>query len=574
MPGKILEFGRKASEKMMSGIDELEKAVVTTLGPKGKNVLFDRGTSHPIITKDGVSVAREIKFTDHFKNIGAAIIKEAAENVNSVAGDGTTTTVLLSSELCRKGFNLVNSGKDPVEVQKGMDAACAEIIKKIDDYKLELSSDKDILSIATISANNDESVGKIVHEAFTSIGDGGIVNLQDSHSKTGKTTIEYSDGMEFSTGVEDGRMINDKRSESFELDNANFVLFEFSPTLADCTDILNYCASKGRSCILMAPGDAMHEDLVSMCVNMFITRKLNFVCIKAPGIGEFGQIEELKDIAALIGTETIKEPDDIKDFVTKMKSIEDAKDKGPFGRCEHISSTKFKTVITGGMGTDEAVDARVKEIDEEIEKRKNDPNLGISEEEILYAKKRIAKMTGGIATILVGGLSSTRIKELKDRYEDAIHAVQAAISDGIVPGGGCTLLKAAKDLQNFKTFPNDSYEAGFKLVIDVCREPATLIVKSVSNDYAYIVAEIEHNKSKTFGYDAKKMCTVKDMFQAGIIDPVKVEKTALAYAVSVAGVFITTECVITNELENVSLVPNDEISERTDPNYGFNFNSI
>lgn len=563
MSGKILKFGREASEKMMLGINELEKAVTTTLGPSGKNILIDKGTSHPVITKDGVSVAREIKFSDHYKNIGASIIKEAAENANAVAGDGTTTTVLLSAELCRGGFNLVNSGKDPVEMQKGMDAACDDMLKKIDDYKLNVSSDADILSIATISANNDEEVGKIVHDAFTSIGEGGIVNLQDSHIKSNKTIIEYSDGMEFATGLEDGRMINDKRNESFELDNPNVVLFEFSPSLADCTDILNYCANKGKSCVIIGPGDALDEDLVSMCVNMFTTRKLNFVCIKAPGIGEYGQIEEIKDIAAVLGTTSIKSPDEIKDFVNKLKS-----DKNPFGSCSHISSKKFKTVLTDGIGTDEQIDNRVAEIEAEIDKGKNDPNLGISEEEISYMKKRIARLTGGIATILVGGLSTTRIKELKDRYEDAIHAVQAAISGGIVPGGGCTLLKASRDLKSKKQFPNDSYEAGYKLVLDVCRIPAIQIIKSVTNDYAYIVSEIEHNENKAFGYNAKKACKEDDMFKAGIIDPVKVEKTALAYSVSVAGIFITTECVITSDAQNIDLVPNDEVSERTDSNYG------
>lgn len=568
MSGKILEFGRKASEKLMQGIDELERAVITTLGPSGKCVLLDKGTSHPIITKDGVSVAREIKFSDHFKNIGATIIKEAAENANSIAGDGTTTTVLLASELCKGGFNLINSGKEAVEVQKGMDAACADIVNKIDDYKLDIQSDNDILSIATISANNDEQVGKVVHEAFTSIGDGGIVNLQDSHKKSNQTLIEYSDGMEFATGIEDGRMINDKRNESFELDNPNIVLFEFSPSLENCMEILNYCAGKGRSCIIIGTGDAIDEDLVSMCTNMFTTRKLNFVCIKAPGTGEYGQIEEIRDIAATLGTKPIKDPDGIKDFVTEMKSIQDNKDKGPFGRCAHITSKKFKTTLKDGVGSDEDVDRRVAEIEAEIEKGKNDPNLGISEEEISFMKKRIARLTGGIATILVGGLSTTRIKELTDRYEDAIHAVQAAISDGIVPGGGCTLLKVARDLRKKKDFPNDSYEAGYKLVLDVCRIPATLIIKSVTTDYAYIVSEIEHNKNKAFGFNAKKVEKENDMFKAGIIDPVKVEKTALAYATSVAGVFITTECVITSDVQNVELIPNDEVSERTDVNYG------
>lgn len=565
--GKALVFGKDARAEMLNGIDKLEKAVIATLGPRGRNVLFDKGTSHPIITKDGVSVAREIKFSDHLMNAGAAMIKEAAENANAIAGDGTTTTVLLASEMCKAGVNLITAGKQPVEVQKGMDAACADLIKGIDSYKMEVNSDKDILSIATISANNDETVGGIVHEAFTSIGEGGIVNLQDSHTKSGKTTIELTDGLEFETGLEDGRMATDKRSEAFEVDNANFILLDFAPVLNDLADVMNYCVAKGRNLVIIAPD--FDDSVTSMCVNMDTARQCRFACIKAPGMGTYNQSEQLKDIAVVLGTKVVEHPDEIKDFTTAMKSITDQKEAGPFGRCGHISSKKFKTVLADGVGTDEAIEARAKEIEDEIKKGQEDTNLGISEEEISLMKRRIARLTGGIATIMVGGLSTARIKEQKDRYEDAIHAVQAAISDGIVPGGGCTLLKVARDLRKEKrSYPNDSYEAGYKMILDVCRIPSTLIIQSVTTDYAYIIADIEHNSDKAYGYNAKAERIEKDMFAAGIIDPVKVEKTALAYATSVAGIFITTECVITDESQNINLVPNDEISERTDANYG------
>ncbi len=565
--GKILKFGTEARAEMLKGIELLENAVISTLGPRGRNVMFDKGTSHPVITKDGVSVAREVKLSNHLQNAGAAMIKEAAENTNAIAGDGTTTTVLLSSEMCKAGVNLITAGKQPVEVQKGMDAACNDLIERIDEYKLNVRSDKDILSIATISANNDPVVGGKVHEAFTSIGEGGIVNLLDSHTKTGQTTIEFTDGLEFGTGLEDGRMATDKRTEALELDNPNFLLLDFAPVLNDLTDILNYCVGKKRNIVIIAP--EFDEALVSMCVNMDTTRSCNFVCIRAPGLGTFNQSEQLKDIAVVLGTKVIEHPDELKEVVTAMKAITDQKERGPFGRCGHITSKKFKTILSDGIGSEEDVAARAKEIEDEIAKGQADTNLGISEEEISQMKRRIARLTGGMATIYVGGLSTARIKEMKDRYEDAIHAVQAAISDGIVPGGGCTLLKAARDLRNKeKEFPNDSYEAGYNMVLDVCRIPSTLIIKSVTTDYAYIIADIEHNDDKAYGYNAKAEHIEKDMFKAGIIDPVKVEKTALAYSTSVAGIFITTECVITDEAQNIDLIPNDEISERTDANYG------
>ena len=565
--GKRLLFGSESRDRMLEGILLLERAVISTLGPRGRNVCFDRRTSHPVITKDGVSVAREIKFSDPYMNTGASMIKEAAENTNAVAGDGTTTTVLLSSEMCKAGVKLVAAGKQPTELQKGMDAACADLIEKIDNYKMSVRSDKDILSIATISANNDPVVGSVVHQAFSMIGEGGIVDLQDSHTKSKETTIEFTDGLEFPRGIEDGRFATDKRTEKFELENANILILGFSPVLEDLKDILNYCIAKGRNIVMIAP--EYDEAVVSMCVNMVVTRQCKFACIGAPGVGAYNQEEQLKDLAVMLGTKVVEHPDDIKDFVTEMKKIEDQKDAGPFGRCERISSSKFKTILQGGAGDDDAIQARANEIEEEIKKGQADKNLGISEEEISVMRKRIARLTGGMATIYVGGLSATRIKELRDRYEDAIHAVQAAISDGIVPGGGCTLLKAARDLRNeVREYPNDSFSAGYEMMLDICRVPATLIIQSVSTDYAYIISDIEHNDKKEYGYDAKAERIEKDMFKAGIIDPVKVEKTALAYSTSVAGIFITTECIITDELENISLTANDEISERTDFNYG------
>lgn len=560
---KILKFGTDARDRMMEGIEELEKAVITTLGPVGRNCLFDRGTSHPIITKDGVSVAREIKFSDHYKNVGASIIKEAAENVNTIAGDGTTTTVLLASELCKEGVNLVAAGKEPVELQKGMDAAANDIVSRIDNYKLQLRDDKDILSIATISANNDEAVGKVVYDAFTGIGEGGKVNLQDSHTKSGKTTVEFSDGMEFEKGLTDGRFTTDKRKETLEIDEPNVVLLDYSPSLQDMSDLLNWCVGKSQSCIMIA--NEFDESLESMCVNMDVQRGMKFACINAPGMSQYEISEELKDLASVLGTTVIKNNDDLKDFTSKVKD-----GKNPFGSCKHLSSkVSFKTTITEGKGTEEQIDARVKEIEADIEKGKNDPDLGLSEDEISVMRTRIARLTGGIATIMVGGLSVTRIKELKDRYEDAIHAVEAAISDGIVPGGGVTLLKCARDLEKQKKkFANDSFQAGYEAVIKVCKIPAMKIIKSVTSDYAFIISKIEHNRSKAYGFNAKKVQIEDDMFAAGIIDPVKVEKAALSYAASVAGIFITTECVITDEASNISLVPNDEMTERIDPNYG------
>jgi chaperonin GroEL len=560
LSNKVLTFGADARHKMLVGIEKLERAVVATLGPKGRCVAFYRGTSHPVYTKDGVSVSREIWLKDHLENCGACTLKEAGEKTNSEAGDGTTTTQFLGAELCKSGVSLVDSGKEPVEIQKGFDAACEDVLAALDKYKKVITSDKDILSVATISANNDPVVGNNVLKAFTSIGEGGVVNVLDSHNKSGKTIISISDGMEWPTGLVAGRMINNKKSESYEVKNPKIAVFDFEPSLDDAAELLNYCLGKSLPCVLIA--ESFDEDLENMCTRMDIERKANFALIKAPGVNSIDMSERLKDIAVISGTEVIKDREALKDFNCEKD----------FGTCGSIKSTMFKTTIEDGAGDDDSIDARVAEIKADIEKGLADEDVGLSTEEVNVMNKRIAALTGGIATISVGGLTETRVKELYDRYVDAVCAVNAAISDGIVPGGGAALLKAARDVRNNKKeFPNDSYRAGYEALLDVCRMPATQIIQSVTKDYAYIVSSIEHDTKDESGYDAKNEKMEADMFAAGVIDPLKVEKTALKYATSVAGILITTECVVSPEAQNIDLVPKDEVSARTDENYGGGF---
>lgn len=561
MSNKILTFGTEARRKMLDGILALEKAVTATLGPKGRNVCFYHGTPHPIITKDGVSVSREIWFSDPLMNAGACIVKESGEKTNSEAGDGTTTTQFIAARLCEEGVRLIDSGREPVEIQKGFDAACLDVMTALEKYKKVISSDKDILSIATISANNDPDVGKTVHDAFTSIGEGGVVNVLDSHNKSGHTILSFTDGMEWAKGLSAGRFVNNKKAERYEVKNPKIAIFDFAPELEDCVDLLNYCLSKSVPCVIIA--EEFGEELETMCVNMDIERKANFALIKAPGMTSVDLSERLKDIAVLTGTRVIKDRDDLKDFVKKNS------DGSMFGTCGELNATMFKTTIIDGVGEDGAIEARVEEIKAEIKKGEEDPNVGLSTEELKVMQGRIAALTGGIASISVGGLSETRIKELFDRYVDAVCAVNAAISDGIVPGGGTALLKAARDVKAVKhEYPNDSFRAGYEAFLEVCKKPITKIISSVTSDYAYIISDIEHNKNDAYGYNAKTEKIEKDMFAAGVIDPFKVEVTALKYATAVAGIFITTECVISPEAQNIDLVPKDELSARTDENYG------
>lgn len=557
MLGKEIKFGSEARKALFSGIDKLEKAVSTTLGPKGRNVLLDNGTNHPVITKDGVSVARSIFFSDHYQNTGVAIVKEAAEKANTLAGDGTTTSVLLSSSLIREGIKLVENGNDPIEVQKGYDAACADILKIIDDKKTVLNGEKDIESIATISANNDEIVGKTVKEAFCGIGEGGIVNIGDSHAKNGKTEVVFSDGLEFFRGVKSSVYMNDLKNECYDVENPLILILGGYIEFKELVPIMNFVMAQKRPFAIIASD--IDETLESQIYNKVKSRASSgWAVIQAPGNNQFEVNERLIDISVMLNTDIIETSDDLKKFNGDLSF---------FGTCDRLISKINKTTIEGAKCSEEAINARVEELNKQIEDGKNDNDRGISEEEIKSIKSRIASLTGGIATIKIGGFSELRIKELKDRYEDSVRAVESAISEGILPGGGVALCKAAFMLKEKPLKGTNDFKAAYHKFLEVCKIPITRIISSVTSDYAYIISEIEHNENFNYGYNAKKGIISQDMVADGIVDPALVEKTALIYSTDVAGVFITTECVITNEnVKNINIEPNDPIADRT-PQY-------
>lgn len=565
MSSKIIKFGSESRRLMLEGIKLIKDAVTSTLGPSGTNVVFGRGTSHPVITKDGVSVSREINLSNKYMQTGASIIKEAAEKTNALAGDGTTTTILLASELSEEGNRLVETGLPAVELQKGMDVACEEVKKALDNYKKVVENEDDILHVATISANNDEEVGNIVKEAFTGIGEGGQVNILDSHSKSGKTTVKFADGIEIPTGICSSKFITDLKSEKMIIDNPYILLTTLMPTLDDLLEVLNTAFRKSWPVVLVGP--ECQDDLLISMEQQVRSKKFKGGFINAPGFNDYNREEQLTDLAIALGTKVITTVDELREFVKAVKNEEDV-----WGHCDQIMSSTTRSSFIGTKGKEEDIDKRVEELKNRIVTGQADDNIGISEEEILSIKGRIARLTGGFATIMVGGLTETRIKELKDRYEDAVHAVQAAISDGIVPGGGCALLKAAKEVENtyvFKDTDTVAFKEGFKAVLTTCRKPAIKIMGNVTNDYAFIIGNIEHNlDKKALGYDAKHEVMCEDMFESGIIDPIKVTKTALSYATSVAGIFITTNCIIVDEAPNIELEPHDKILERNDPTYG------
>ena len=467
----------------------------------------------------------------------------------------TTTTVLFASELIRAGLKLINNGSDPIEVQKGFDAACADVLKIIDEKKKALSGEKDIKSIATISANNDEDVGEIVKEAFCGIGEGGIVNIGDSHSKSGKTEVKFSDGLEFFRGLKSSVYMNDMRNEAFDVTNPLVIILDCFVESKDMTNILNFAVRTKQPLVLIV------SDIDEMLENQMYQRakgKMGLCAIiQAPGNTPYEVSERLKDIAVMLNTKVIESVEDLKDFNSNVDF---------FGTCERLIAKINKTTIEGSKATEEQIQARVDELNKQIIDGKNDTERGISEEEIKSIKSRIAALTGGIATIQIGGFSEVRIKELKDRYEDSVRAVESAIAEGILPGGGVALCKSAYQLRNSEKFLNmvsGDFKSAYLKFLEVCKIPITTIISSVSSDYAYIIADIEHNDNFNYGYNAKKQVVSNDMIVDGVTDPALVTKTALRYSTDVAGVFITTECVVSPERnDSISVEPNDPIVER------------
>lgn len=558
--GKVITFGSNARQTLLRGMQELENAVTSTLGPKGKTVIIDTGNDHPIATKDGVSVARAIRFSDHYKNIGASIVKEAAAKTNSVAGDGTTTTTLLTTELCKAGNKLVDMNLDAVEVKRGFEKACKDIIEKIDTQKRVISGEEDIEHVATISANNDSEIGETIREAFSSIGEGGIVNAIGANNRTGKTSVVISNGMEIEKGLTSSVFINTDNN-TCELRNPSYLVCgKPLKQIEDIMGIIQIMKRNEENIVICAPvfEDAFRSSFIDLVEKGAIKGAL----IYSRGNDKISIDQFVEDLAIQVGAKVL----DGKSKIT----IDQFKPAEMLGHSESIVISKKKTVISGGAGTEEQIEARVKELQEEISKGNN----GADEEtkspfEIGLLKERIANLSGGIATIHIGALTQLELKEKKDRYEDAINAVNAAISEGIISGGGTGLLHAVKAVSEEHTpLENPIQERGYQVFLDICEMPAKKIIDSTGQKADYLIEKIKDSHNINYGYNAKKECLTDSMYEDGVIDPILVTKTALSYATSIAGTFITTDCVITDESKNVAVFPNDALLDEDRGNFG------
>lgn len=549
MLGRDIVFGLDARNKILEGVSLLEKSVITTLGPKGRNVLIDKGTVKPVITKDGVTVAKNICFSDKYRNIGSTLVKEAANKANTVAGDGSTTTTLLTSELMKEGNRLVAVGFDPNDIRKGMNIAREDILNELENSKRVLSTEEEIFNIAKISANNDSEIAGYIKEAFTGIGDDGIVTIKNANNKQGNTSVEFTSGLELDKGFISSAFIN-KPDETCEFENAVVLLVEKFPNKwEEMLQIVNYCDKNEKPLFIVAA--YYEEDIYASLVKMANDSNIDICAINAPGHNKDTINDSLEDLSIMFNCKILG---------NKGYDIQKFNPVSDLGKVDSIKCYKNKTTFTGAQTDAAKLEEHINKLKEALSKADSDDAL--TEHEIENLKQRLAKLSGGVACIKVGAFSLVELEEKMDRYDDATNAVRAAINEGIVPGGGTTLLRIAHKLRESlskKKFETDVEKKGYEAVLTAICRPAEMIIKSTGKNDQLVISKILENKSSTCGYNAKKEEIVKDLFEEGIIDPVKVEKAAITYAISVASMFITTDCIITDEDSNVSVQANDEL---------------
>lgn len=548
--GKIITFDNEARNKILNGINKLSKAVISTLGPKGHTVILSTGNRHPFATKDGVTVSEAISFSDKYEDIGAAIVQEAAHKTNTIAGDGTTTATLITSALCNAGNELVSLNFDATDVKRGFEKACADMLEAIERQKKTIESEADIFHVATISANNDSEIGGFLKTAFVNIGDGGMVSVQPAYSKDGKTTITYSTGFEYNKGWPTSKLCN-TTSDTCEYQNPKYLLY--GKRLESVQEISMVAALIGNSpLIVIAP--SYSDNFMADFIELFENGKICGIFLVPDGTSNELVTDNLGDMAAYLGAAIFEG--------RKGKPIGQLQ-LDDLGGSEFIKVAQNKITITGGKGSEESVAARINEIKAAMHEGQTNEDEAKSIYEIEFMNERIAKLSGGIATIHIGAFSDIEAREKKDRYDDARNAVENAIKDGILAGGGCGLLHAAKEVaDSHKPLENPTEEKGYQTFLKVMEQPARTIIESTGKDPGYWVEKIKENPNKSYGFNARTETFTDDLYTDGVIDPVKVELTALKYGTSIAGTFITSNCVIIPDTNNIRVNATDEVFDR------------
>ncbi len=522
MAAKEVKFSNHAREKMLRGVDILADAVRVTLGPKGRNVVLEKSYGAPRITKDGVTVAKEIELSDKFENMGAQMVREVASKASDVAGDGTTTATVLAQAIVREGAKAVAAGMNPMDLKRGVDLAVAAAVKDIQTRAKKVSTNDEIAQVGTISANGDASIGQMIAQAMQKVGNEGVITVEEA--KTAETELDVVEGMQFDRGYLSPYFITNAEKMVAELEDVYLLIHEKKlSSLQSLLPILEAVVQTGKPLLIIAE-DIEGEALATLVVNK-LRGGLKVAAVKAPGFGDRRKAM-LEDIAVLTAGQTISD-----DLGIKLENVT----LEMLGRAKRVRIEKENTTIIDGAGKKKAIEARVNQIKAQIEETTSDYDREKLQE-------RLAKLAGGVAVIRVGGSTEIEVKEKKDRVDDAMHATKAAVEEGIVPGGGTALLRAKGAIRKLKT-DNSDVQAGINIVLKALEAPIRQIAENSGVEGSIVVGRINDNKSDTFGFDAQTEQYV-DMLQAGIVDPAKVVRTALQNAASVAGLLITTEAMV------------------------------
>ena len=532
MAAKDVQFGNEVRQKMVSGVNTLANAVRVTLGPKGRNVVVDRAFGGPHITKDGVTVAKEIELKDKFENMGAQMVKEVASKTNEVAGDGTTTATVLAQAIVAEGMKYVTAGMDPTNLKRGIDKAVAALVEELKNIAKPCDTSKEIAQVGSISANSDEQVGAIIAEAMEKVGKEGVITVEDGKSL--ENELDVVEGMQFDRGYLSPYFINDAEKQIAALDNPFVLLFDKKiSNIRDLLPVLEQVAKASRPLLIIAE-DVEGEALATLVVNN-IRGILKTVAVKAPGFGDRRKAM-LQDIAILTGGVVISEEVGLS---LEKATLDD------LGQAKRIEIGKENTTIIDGFGDAAQIEARVAEIRQQIETATSD----YDKEKL---QERVAKLAGGVAVIKVGAATEVEMKEKKDRVEDALHATRAAVEEGVVAGGGVALLRARAALENLHT-GNADQDAGVQIVLRAVESPLRQIVANAGGEPSVVVNKVLEGKGN-YGYNAGSG-EYGDMIEMGVLDPAKVTRSALQHAASIAGLMLTTDCMIAEIPEEKPAMP-------------------
>jgi chaperonin GroEL len=522
MAAKQIAFDQEAREAMRRGIGKLARAVKVTLGPKGRNVILQKSFGSPTVTKDGVTVAKEIELEDKYENMGARMVKEVASKTSDVAGDGTTTATVLAEAIFNEGLRAVVSGANPMLMKRGMERAVEDIVAKLQSMKIDVKTKKDMENVASVASNNDREIGRIIAEAMDKVGKDGVITVEEG--KALQTSHEFVEGMQFDRGYLSPYFVTDPQKMECELEDPYILIYEKKiSSNKDLVPVLEKVLNQGKPILILAE-EVEGEALATLVINKL---RGTFKCaaVKAPGYGDRRKAM-LEDIAILAGGQAIFEDLGIQLETVRLDQL---------GRAKKVKIDKDNTTVIEGYGKKQAIQGRIQQIQRELEKSTSD----YDKEKL---SERIAKLSGGVAKINVGAATESEMKEKKARVEDAMHATRAAAQEGVLPGGGVALLRASSGLKAPKDLAHDE-EIGYNIVVRACRSPIQQIAQNAGEDGAVVMNKVLDSKDTNFGYDAR-MDRYCDMVKEGIIDPTKVVRSALQNAASVSTLLLTSDALV------------------------------